>query len=202
LEAQLKDLTSKFDDDEKALASFEQERTRFKQLIAVQQKKSFDFQQDIIGLKNQLRFEQESRLKAEQELDSLKKRSKAEKNNNKKKTKKASPAVESSSSTPSTTSTSSQTESIQQKAPATVEHTETKPAWSVGHHEQDYTEMVAAAQREELEHKKFSDVVKESLQAEQQPEKTVDNQDEFTVIGGDLSSKHITLGAPSIMSTH
>jgi len=181
LESQLKDLTEKFNVDEKALATFQTERSRLKQMVEIQLRKSFDFQQDIIGLKNQLKYEHECRIKAQEELESIKKQ------------------VESGKKS------STQSKSTPVSTPV-VEYKpseEVKPAWHVQHHENDYTQMVANAQHEQQDSKSFSEVVKESLDAK--PSTDAKQVEEFVVVGGDLSNKHIVVdevaSTPAVEST-
>jgi len=171
LELQLEDLTKKYNSDEQVLASFEHEKQRFRNLISVEQKKCFDFQQQIIALKNQFKSEHESKIHAEEQLIALKKHQKAAR-----KSRKASKS-EVSKELPVKSEESVKSE----------EHVES--AWHASS-QKGFTEMVAEAQRDELEHgKMFSEILKEAIKKDEPA--IADSKPEFTVVGGDLSSKHV-----------
>jgi len=172
LEEQLKELTEKFNNDEAALANFDKEKRRFRSLINVEQKKCFDFQQQIISLKSQLSREHESLEKAESTIDTMKK--------DQKRSKKAAKKSKSETSVP-----------VQSAQPAVDQPEETHSMWHESSKKLSYTEMVAEAQREELESgKKFSEVLKDALKKEE-PVMEKSAAPEFTVIGGPQSSQHI-----------
>jgi len=184
LELQLEDLSKKYNSDEQALASFEHEKQRFRNLIKVEQKKCFDFQQQIISLKNQLKSEHESKLQVEGQLDALKKKEKTDK-------RKASKARKASTPRSDMSATDAGKESLASE-PAVESTRASSETTSVWHstEQKSFTEMVAEAQRDELEHgKKFSEIVKESIKKEEPA--FVESKSEFVVVGGDLSSKHI-----------
>lgn len=174
LEAQLAYLSSKVNKDEAELASSEKEKHRYRTLINMEQKKCFDFQQQIIALKSQLSREHESLEKANIKISSMTKAKKASKKALKKALKDDIAGVIA--------------EPVAPVAAPEVTHSEEHSAWNT--HKVDYTTMVAEAQREELEHgKKFSEVVKDSLMKEEPVmEKSAP---EFIVIGGPQSSMHV-----------
>lgn len=171
LEAQLKDLSGKFESDEAALASFEKEKRRFRTLINMEQKKCFDFQQQIIALKSQLDREHKSLENAESKIELM------EKTKHEKRAAKKFLAEKKEEARP-----------VEHAAPAA--HVEETHGWHQPTQKVSYTEMVAEAQREELESgKKFSEVLKEALKKDEPVmEKTVP---EFIVIGGPQSSQHV-----------
>jgi len=174
LEVQLKDLSEKFNNDEAALASFEKEKRRFRALINMEQKKCFDFQQQIIALKSQLSREHESLEKAESKIDTMTKDHKRSKRAAKKSAK-----------------AESQAQVAQPAQPLSHVEETGHSVWHQPSKKLGFTEMVAEAQREELESgKSFSEVLKESLKKDEPiMEKSAP---EFVVIGGPQSSQHIT----------
>jgi len=183
LEEQLEDLSKRVHEDEEALATVETEKQRFRKLIGVEQKKCFDFQQQIIALKNQLKTEKQSKLAAEGELESIKKEKATEKRKAKRQAAKSKNADQSApaQSTPAQ-STPAQADQHQTAG-------ETHSAWHTTEHK-GFTEMVAEAQREELQHgKKFSEVLKTAI--EEDKPVVAEEKPEFIVIGGDMSNKHV-----------
>jgi len=80
-------------------------------------------------------------------------------------------------------------ESIVETVKPEMEHS--KSVWKIPDHTSDFTQLVAKAQMEEINHPKLADVIKEkSLQDSTSLSSKASS--EFTVVGGDLSSKHIS----------
>lgn len=183
LEKEHNELYARFQSDERALADSEKERQRYKQLINVEQKKCFDFQQTIIALKNQIKAEHESRVEAEGKFKSFKRHTKKDKQRAKKEAAKLSASTE-------------QTSSAQSNNPLALDAS-THGMWHTPS-TKGFTEMVAEAQKEELSHPKgFADILKQSIHAEEvQQAPQQDSKPEFVVVGGDLSTRHV-VEAPS-----
>jgi len=178
LEEQLEDLSKRVHEDEEALATVETEKQRYRKLIGVEQKKCFDFQQQIIALKNQLKTEKQSKLAAEGELQSIKKDKATEKRKAKRQASKS-----------KNTDQSAPAQSTPAQADQNQNAGETHSAWHTTEHK-GFTEMVAEAQREELQHgKKFSEVLKTAI--EEDKPVVAEEKPEFIVIGGDMSNKHV-----------
>jgi len=157
LEAELMELNKKYQHDEELVAMYSTEKTRYMNLINIEQRKCFDMQQLVVKLRSQLA------------------------------------KAQSSSSSSSSSSTSTDNSKTLNKSTTDSTTTETTPQVNSVWHtaaKEGFTEMVAHAQQDELEHgKTFSEVLKDSIKKEEPT--TSSNTAEFTVLGGADSTQHV-----------